>query len=139
MVTYSAKETMRIGQNLARSLSRRDVVALYGGLGSGKTVFAKGIGKGLGMKDVRRIQSPTFVIIKEYKAAFPIYHLDLYRLDNLRDIEDIGVEEYIYGDGITIIEWADKIRETLPEQHISVEIIIKGKNKREIKIEDFRH
>ena len=139
MLTYNAKETMLAGQNLAKSLERRDVVALYGGLGSGKTIFTKGIGKGLGVKDVRCITSPTFVIIKEYEARLPIYHLDLYRLDNLRGIEDIGVEEYIYGDGVTIIEWADKMQQILPERHISVNIIIKGGNKREIRIEDLRH
>ena len=139
MLTYSPKETMLLGQRLARRLSRGDIIALYGDLGSGKTTFTKGVGKGLGVKNSRKINSPSFVLIKEYEARIPMYHLDLYRLDNLREIEDIAVEEYIYGDGVAIIEWAEKMEKILPKKHISVRFIIKGEQKREIKIEDFRH
>ncbi|MFC1666858.1 tRNA (adenosine(37)-N6)-threonylcarbamoyltransferase complex ATPase subunit type 1 TsaE [Candidatus Omnitrophota bacterium] len=139
MITRSPEETIRLGQKLARRLSRGDVVALYGDLGSGKTTFTKGVGKGLGVKDSRRINSPTFVLIKEYEARVSVYHLDLYRLNNLQDIEDIAVEEYIYGDGVTIIEWAEKIKEILPKKHINVRFTIKDRNRREIKIEDLRH
>lgn len=130
---------MELGEKLAKRLSRGDVVALYGDLGSGKTTFTKGVGRGLGIKDSRHINSPTFVLIKEYEAKLPVYHIDLYRLDNLKDIEDIGIEEYIYGDGVAIIEWAEKIENILPEKHISARFKIKGENKREIEIEDFRH
>lgn len=130
---------MELGEKLAKRLSRGDVVALYGDLGSGKTTFTKGVGRGLGIKDSRHINSPTFVLIKEYEAKLPLYHIDLYRLDNLKDIEDIGIEEYIYGDGVAIIEWAEKIENILPEKHISARFKIKGENKREIEIEDFRH
>ena len=125
---------MEIGQNLAKQLSKGDVVTLHGDIGSGKTTFTKGIGKGLGVKDSRWINSPTFVLIKEYDAKIPMYHLDLYRLDRLQDIEDIAVEEYIYGDGVAIIEWAEKIKGILPKKHIAVKFIIKGENKRDIKI-----
>ncbi len=92
MITRSAKETVTLAKNLARQLSKGDIVALYGDLGSGKTTFTKGIGEGLGVKDAIRINSPTFVLIKEYAGRLPLYHLDLYRLDNLKEIEDIGVE-----------------------------------------------
>ena len=139
MITYSAEETIKLGQKLAGELSGGDVVALYGDLGSGKTTFTKGIGKGLGVKDPRRINSPTFVLIKEYGARIPMYHMDLYRLDRLQDMEDIAVEEYIYSDGVTIIEWAEKMKKILPRQHIAVRFTIKGENKRGIKIEDLRH
>lgn len=139
MITHSAEGTMEVGQKLAKGLSKGDVVALYGDLGSGKTTFTKGIGKGLGVKDVRQINSPTFVLIKEYSARFPIYHIDLYRLDKLREIEDIAIEEYIYGDGIAIIEWAEKIKTLIPEKHIAVRFKIKGDKRREINIEDLRH
>ena len=139
MITHSAEGTMEVGQKLAKGLSKGDVVALYGDLGSGKTTFTKGIGKGLGVKDVRQINSPTFVLIKEYSARFPIYHIDLYMLDKLRDIEDIAIEEYIYGDGIAIIEWAEKIKTLIPEKHIAVRFKIKGDKRREINIEDLRH
>lgn len=138
MITYGPKETIKLGQKLARHLSRGDVIALYGDLGSGKTTFTKGVGKGLGVKNTRQINSPTFVLIKEYVARIPIYHVDLYRLDNLRDIEDIAVEEYIYGDGVAIIEWAEKVKAILPKKLISVRFGIKGENKREIKIEKHR-
>ena len=134
MITRSSEETIELGQKLARHLSVGDVIALHGNLGSGKTTFTKGIGKGLGVKNVRHIQSPTFVLIKEYVARIPMYHIDLYRLDNLQDIEDIAVEEYIYGNGVAIIEWAEKIKAILPKKHISVKFKIKGENKREIDI-----
>ena len=139
MISYSPEETIRLGEELAKGLTKGDVIALYGDLGGGKTTFTKGLGKGLGVKDNYRINSPTFVLIKEYEAKLPIYHMDLYRLDNLKDIEDVGIEEYIYGDGVAIIEWAEKIKKILPKEHIAVKFIVKGESKREIKIEDFRH
>ena len=139
MITHSPKETIELGQKLAKQLSRGDVVLLYGDLGSGKTTFTKGVGKGLGVKNTRQINSPSFVLIKEYEGKMPVYHLDLYRLDNLQDIEDIAVEEYIYGDGVAIIEWAEKMKSILPKKHISVKFIIKGADERGIKIEDLRH
>lgn len=139
MITRSREETIELGEDLAKGLSRGDVIALYGDLGSGKTTFTKGVGQGLGVKDSRHINSPTFVLIKEYKGRIPLYHLDLYRLDNLKDVEDIAVEEYIYGDGVAVIEWAEKIERILPEKRLSVRFIIKGEGKREIQIEDLRH
>jgi tRNA threonylcarbamoyladenosine biosynthesis protein TsaE len=139
MITASAKETVRLGEKLASGLEKGDVVALYGDLGSGKTTFTKGIGQGLGVKDSRHINSPTFVLIKEYEARIPLYHLDLYRLDNLQSIEEIAAIEYIYGDGVAIIEWAEKIKRLLPKRHIAVNFVIKDENKREITVEDLRH
>ncbi len=138
MLTRSAKETIRLGKKFARGLRKGDVVALCGDLGSGKTTFTKGIGKGLGVKDALHINSPTFVLIKEYEGRLLLYHLDLYRLDDLKDIEDIAVEEYMYGDGVTIIEWAEKAKKILPKKHIVVKFKIKGAEEREIKIEDLR-
>ena len=134
MISRSAKDTIELGARLARKLSRGDVIALCGDLGSGKTTFTKGIGKGLGVKDACYINSPTFVLIKEYSGRMPMYHLDLYRLDSLQDIEDIDVKEYIYGDGVTVIEWAEKIKEILPKNCITVEFKVKGEEKREIKV-----
>ncbi|HAZ10257.1 MAG: tRNA (adenosine(37)-N6)-threonylcarbamoyltransferase complex ATPase subunit type 1 TsaE [Omnitrophica bacterium GWA2_41_15] len=139
MITNSAKETMLIGERLARKLKPGDMIALSGDLGSGKTTFTKGIGKGLGVKDSKRINSPTFVLIKEYNGRVPLYHLDLYRLDDLKEIENLAIEEYIYGNGITVIEWAEKIKSILPKKHILVKFKIKGDNKREVIIEDLRY
>jgi len=139
MLTNSARETMLVGEKLAKKLSPGDVVALYGNLGSGKTTFTKGVGKGLGVKDPDRINSPTFVLIKEYKGKIPLYHLDLYRMDDLKEIENLAIEEYIYGDGVTVIEWAEKIKSLLPEKLVSVKLKAKSGNKREVLVEDSRH
>lgn len=136
MLTYSAEDTIKLGRNMAKKLRRGDVVALYGDLGSGKTTFTKGIGEGLNVKNARHINSPTFVLIKEYKGNIPMYHVDLYRLDDLRDMEDIGIEEYVYGDGVCVIEWAEKAKNILPKRLISVRFKIKGDEEREIKIEN---
>ena len=138
MITNSAKETMLIGEKLGKTLKPGDTVALSGNLGSGKTTFTKGIGKGLGVKDSKRINSPTFVLIKEYRGRIPLYHLDLYRLDGLQEIENLAVEEYIYGQGITVIEWAEKIKSLLPEKHVLVKFKAISGDKREVVIEDFR-
>lgn len=138
MITNSAEETMLIAEKLAKKLKPGDMIALSGDLGSGKTTFTKGIGKGLGVKDPRHINSPTFVLIKEYKGNIPLYHLDLYRLDDPKEIESLAIEEYIYGDGVAVIEWAEKIKCILPKKHILVKFKIKGDNKREVVIEDFR-
>ena len=138
MITNSAEETMLIGEKLAKTLKPGDMIALSGDLGSGKTTFTKGIGKGLGVKDSKRINSPTFVLIKEYNGKVPLYHLDLYRLDDLKEIENLAIEEYIYGTGVTVIEWADKMKCLLPKKHISVRFKVKGDNKREVLVEDFR-
>ena len=138
MITNSAKETILIGEKLAKTLKPGDVIALSGNLGSGKTTFTKGIGNGLGVKDSKRINSPTFVLIKEYSGKIPLYHLDLYRLDALKEIENLAIEEYIYGTGVTVIEWAEKMKGLLPERYISVRFKIKSYNKREVTIEDFR-
>lgn len=136
MLTHSAEKTIELGRELAKRLSMGDVVALYGDLGSGKTTFTKGIGEGLGVEDPRHINSPSFVLIKEYKGMLPLYHLDLYRLDNLEDIENIAIDEYLYGDGITVIEWAEKIKGLLPDKHIAVTFKIKGETERDIDISE---
>ena len=127
------EETIAIGEKLARRLKKGDVVALIGDLGSGKTVFTKGIARGLGVKNARYVNSPTFVIIKEYKGNFPLYHFDLYRLDDPSMLDEMSYDEFFYGDGITVIEWADKIRALLPKSRIEVRLSVAGENRREIK------
>lgn len=134
MVSNSVEETIRIGAALAQKLKKGDVVALIGDLGSGKTVLTKGIARGLGVKNVRYVNSPTFVIIKEYKGKLPLYHFDLYRLDGSGVIDRENFEEYFYGDGITVVEWADKIRKLLPDKYVEVKLTVIGENKRKIEI-----
>lgn len=134
MVSNSIEETIGVGAALAKKLKKGDVVALIGDLGSGKTVLTKGIAKGLGVKRANYVNSPTFVIIKEYKGRLPLYHFDLYRLNRSNMIDSENFEEYFYGDGIAVIEWADKIRGLLPKRHIEVRLKVAGENIRKIDI-----
>src|SRR5690625_3237274 len=107
IVTKSELETMTLGEQIAERLEQGDVITLEGELGTGKTTFVKGIAKGLNIE--RTVTSPTFTIIKEYEGRLPLYHMDAYRLEDAE--EDIGFDEYIYGSGVTIIEWAQFIDE----------------------------
>jgi tRNA threonylcarbamoyladenosine biosynthesis protein TsaE len=134
MISKSVEETMELGAKLAGRLKKGDLVALIGDLGSGKTVFTKGIAKGLGVKKVSYVNSPTFVIIKEYAGRIPLYHFDLYRLDRSSVIDAENFEEYFYGDGVTVVEWADKIRKILPERRIEVRMAVAGEGRRKIEI-----
>jgi tRNA threonylcarbamoyladenosine biosynthesis protein TsaE len=134
MISKSITETIKLGTKLAKKLKKGSVVALIGDLGSGKTVFTKGIAEGLGVKDARYVNSPTFVIIKEYKGKMPLYHFDLYRLDHCSSFDAMNYEEYFYGNGITVIEWADKIRRLLPPKHWEVTLTVLGETDRKIEI-----
>jgi len=133
ITTHSTKETIAVGKEIATSLKLGDIIYLYGDLGSGKTVFVKGVCQGLGVKE--EVTSSSFVIATEYKGRMPISHIDLYRLQR-RDIAALPIDEYIIEHGVTIIEWADRINGN--KKGLCVNIDIKGKNVREIKIEDFR-
>jgi tRNA threonylcarbamoyladenosine biosynthesis protein TsaE len=133
-ISRSVDETIGIGAQLAKKLRRGDVIGLVGDLGAGKTVFTKGIAKGLGVKNVRYVNSPTFVIIKEYKGKIPLYHFDLYRLNKSSVIDAENFEEYFYGDGVTVIEWADKIRKLLPKKYVEVRLSVAGEGRRKITI-----
>ena len=133
-LSKSAQETIEFAAKFAKTLKAGDIVALIGNLGAGKTTFTKGIAKGLGVKDYRHVNSPTFVLIKEYQGKVPLYHFDLYRLDAIKDIEDLDSDGYFFGRGITVIEWADKCKVLLPKNYIRVEFKIKGENVRQIVI-----
>jgi len=132
IVTKNREATIRAGEQLAKSLGPGCLVALTGELGSGKTTFVKGIAKGLGVRNYRYVNSPSFVIIKEYKGKIPLYHFDVFRLDSPSDIDALSFEEYFYRDGICVIEWADRIKQLLPKKHIEVKIEIIGQDKRKI-------
>ena len=139
VISESREETIAIGEGLAKKLKSGDVVALIGDLGSGKTVFTKGIAKGLGVKAAHsRVNSPSFVIIKEHKARIPLYHFDLYRLDRTSSLDQMNYEEYFYRGGVTVIEWADKILPLLPSRYIEVRLSVIGENKRKIGIRKVR-
>jgi tRNA threonylcarbamoyladenosine biosynthesis protein TsaE len=133
--TRSEEETMNCGIELAKGLRRGDNVALYGQLGSGKTRFIQGICKGLGVRE--HVASPTFTIVNEYNVAdLKIYHFDFYRMTSLREIHDVGFEEYTAGDGICLIEWAEMAQELLPPHRYDVRMEL-GSNEhtREIVVE----
>jgi tRNA threonylcarbamoyladenosine biosynthesis protein TsaE len=137
-ISNSVEETIRIGVKLAKELKKGDVIALIGDLGSGKTILTKGIAEGLGVKNPRYVNSPTFVIIKEYKGKLPLYHFDLYRLNRSTLLDAESYDEYFYDDGVTVIEWADKIRTLLPEKHIEVKLKTAGEEKRRINIKNVK-
>jgi tRNA threonylcarbamoyladenosine biosynthesis protein TsaE len=136
IITKSAAETQRFGRKLARQLRAGDLVCLSGGLGAGKTCLIQGIAKGLRVKDY--VNSPTFKIINEYAGKIPVYHFDLYRLGGLTDLHGLGYEEYFYGQGISLVEWAEKITPFLPKQYLQVELLSIDENTRKIILTDWR-
>lgn len=123
---------MRLGARLGRLIFRRGIIALTGELGSGKTTLVKGIAEGMGVKDTRYVNSPSFVIIKEYKGRMPLYHFDVYRLDGPSALDTVGYREFFYGEGASVIEWADKIKDILPEEYLGIELSVRGEGKRNI-------
>lgn len=120
IVLKGLKETEEFGEKLGSILKPGDIISLTGDLGAGKTTLTKSIGKGLGVEDY--ITSPTFTLINEYKGRLNLYHFDVYRLEGPIDLYDLGFEEYIYSNGVSIIEWGDKIEEILPEERINIQI-----------------
>ena len=132
LISDSTGKTKLIGKYIGEVLKAKDVLALFGELGAGKTVFIQGLALGLGISDIP--VSPSFVIINEYQGKIPLYHVDLYRLSEGRDIEELGIEEYFEKSGVTVIEWAERAREFLPETSINIEIDILDESKRKIRI-----
>ena len=117
----SEKETERIGEAIGRAAEPGTVVALIGDLGTGKTTLTKSIARGLGVTET--VTSPTFNIIREYKTGrIPLYHFDVYRIGDPDEMFELGYEEYFYGDGICVVEWADIIEELLPEDAVVIRI-----------------
>jgi len=134
VITHSEEETIELGKKLAKKFKKGDIVALYGELGSGKTTLIKGIVSGLGYQ--KTVKSPSFIMVAVYLAEIPIYHIDLYRIENEETIENLGIFEYLYGEGISLIEWAERIEKNLPPKRINIRIKILGKNEREFEIEN---
>lgn len=114
-ITHSPEETRNLAAGIAHALIPGDVLALTGAMGSGKTCFIQGIARGLGIAE-RYITSPTFVLIREYRGRMPLYHVDLYRLATGVEIGMLGLEEYLDGEGVTAIEWSEKMVDTLPKR-----------------------
>lgn len=120
VTTASTEETMKVAEALAHQLEPGTTLTLEGDLGAGKTTFTKGLALGLGV--TRVVNSPTFTIIKEYKGTrLPLYHMDVYRLDEESE-EDLGFDDYFFGSGITVVEWASRIESQLPEERLEITI-----------------
>ncbi|MFY9285605.1 MAG: tRNA (adenosine(37)-N6)-threonylcarbamoyltransferase complex ATPase subunit type 1 TsaE [Tissierellaceae bacterium] len=119
------KETEDFGIKLGKLLEPGDIVCLNGELGAGKTTMTKSIGIGLGVEEY--ITSPTFTLINQYRGRMPVYHFDVYRLENVEELYDLGFDEYFFGNGVCIIEWAEKIEKMLPEDRLVIDIK-NGKN-----------
>jgi tRNA threonylcarbamoyladenosine biosynthesis protein TsaE len=133
IATKAHKETILLGERIGRSLKTDDIVALSGELGAGKTTLIQGIAKGLGVQNW--VTSPTFTLINEFEGKLNLYHIDLYRIENIDDVEDLAIEEYFTKGGVTVIEWAEKIRSILPEKTIKISIKIVSDNERKFDIE----
>lgn len=129
----SIEETIAFARQFAASLKQGDIVRLEGDLGAGKTHFVKGVASHFGISQ-ELVSSPTFTIIHEYEGELPIFHFDCYRLKHEQEAIEIGIEEYLYSDGISLIEWPEKIEELLPSNTIKVQLKHLSENKREIVI-----
>ena len=132
-VSASAEDTEEAGEGLAAQLRPGRVVALTGELGAGKTCFVRGLARGLGVSQI--VSSPTFVLVNEYRGRLPVFHVDAYRIEGLTELLDVGLDDYIGGDGVTVIEWADKLRPLLPADTIWVHLAGLGDEPRTIRIE----
>ncbi len=117
-ISRNCEETKKIASEFAKTLKRGDVVCLYGGLGAGKTAFAQGLAEGLGVTDY--VSSPTFTIMNVYEGVLPMYHFDVYRIADCDEMSAIGYEEYVYGSGVSVIEWPELIRDILPDARYDV-------------------
>ena len=136
--SFSAEETFALGQQIGEQAVPGEVYTLLGDLGVGKTVFTQGVAKGLGIKE--SVNSPTFTILQVYEEGrLPFYHFDVYRIGDVEEMDEIGYEDYVYGDGVCLIEWANLIEEILPEKYREITIskdLSRGLDYRRITIEE---
>lgn len=130
LTSRSPEETQRLGMELGQIAQSGDVILLVGNLGAGKTCLTQGIAWGLDIDGYAR--SPSFVVVNEYKGRLPMYHIDLYRLDNIAEIIDLGLDDYLYGQGLCVVEWADKALDLMPPQNLLIKIDFLGDNERSL-------
>lgn len=135
--SYSVSQTIDFARMLSRLLKKGDVIGLVGNLGSGKTTFVRGVARGLGLKQL--INSPSFVVLKIYTKKITLYHFDLYRVQSLKDLEDIGYEDFVSDSGICVIEWANKAKQLLPKEYLKVRMEIKGPHVRTMRLTGYGH
>jgi tRNA threonylcarbamoyladenosine biosynthesis protein TsaE len=128
LTSHNPAETQTIGERLGRLAGPGDLFLLIGNLGSGKTTLTQGIARGLGSAE--NALSPTFVLMRELKGRLPLYHIDLYRLDRIAEVSDLGLDDYLYGNGLCVIEWAEKGLAVLPAEHLLIRISYLDDNSR---------
>lgn len=133
IVTDSEASTIKLGENIGKVLEPGDIISLTGDLGAGKTQLTKGIAAGLGVVDY--VTSPTFIIVNEYEGRIPLYHFDVYRINDIQEMYEIGFDEYLFGKGVCVIEWGDIVSDLLPEKIIRINMKKVDDNIREISIE----
>lgn len=137
-ITYTEQQTIELGKEIAQQLTPGDVLCLSGRLGAGKTHFVKGLAKGMSI-DEKKVHSPTYTLIHEYDGAeMPLYHFDCYRMKSEQEALEIGTEEYLYGEGVSVIEWPDRIASLIPEHAVWVQIDIENRSSRKFVISDNR-
>lgn len=132
-VSRCPEDTLALGERIGRAAQPGDAVALFGGLGAGKTLLAKGLLRGLG-GDPDDATSPTFTLIRQYSARLPFYHMDAYRLTAPRQFLEIGAEEAFEADGVCLIEWADRVMEALPSDRLDLHLDVTGETRRDIRL-----
>ena len=132
VISSSEQETRELGKRMAGKVTPGTVISLRGSLGAGKTVFAKGFAEGLGITEA--IVSPTFTLVQEYDGRLKLYHLDLYRLSGEDEFESMGGEDFLYSDGVALIEWSEKIEDMIPDDTIFINITINEDLTRSIEI-----
>ncbi len=136
-VTSSPEETVELGKKIGSLLKSGDVIAMQGTLAAGKTTITKGIAAALGVDDT--ITSPTFCLISEYQGKMPLYHMDVYRLNGAEDFAELGTDEMIYGNGVSVIEWSEKIMTELPKRTILLKITPQEDGTRLIEIDNWQN
>ena len=136
-ITHTPEETIELGKKIGCKLKKGDIIAMQGTLAAGKTTITKGIAIALNIKDT--ITSPTFCLISEYYGTMPLYHMDVYRLDGGEDFVNLGTDDMLYGDGVSIIEWSEKIMDELPKSTIIIRITPEDDGSRRIEIENWHN
>jgi len=133
--TQGAEDTKKVGASVGKFLDTGDLVAFKGDLGAGKTCMIKGIAKGLQVPENCYVRSPSFVILNIYPGRCSLYHLDLYRIHDPLELEDLGYRDFFFGDAVTVVEWADKFSGFLPEDHLKISLDFQSETQRKITIE----
>jgi tRNA threonylcarbamoyladenosine biosynthesis protein TsaE len=133
LITCSPEETQRIGADIGERAEAGDLILLVGDLGTGKTCLTQGIARGLGLADY--ISSPSFVLVREYQGRLNLYHIDLYRLNDIREIAELGMSDYLNGEGICVVEWADRGGNSLPVEHLLIGFEHLAVNERRLQFE----